>query len=202
MKLKKRTLTGTSLSGMSTTRKRVENDFYATPFEAVRKILDKVELKGSILEPACGQGHISKVLMEYYPNNEIVSTDLVEREDKFNCNLQGGIDFLKHNFKRRFDNVITNPPFSLAKEFIEKSLEISNDKVIVFAKIQLLESEKRRKLLENAPLKYVYVFTNRVNPMRNGEPLDENGKKWSSTMCFAWFVFEKHYDGEPMIRWL
>ena len=65
-----------------------------------------------------------------------------------------------------------------------------------------IEAEKRRKLLENAPLKYVYVFTNRVNPMRNGEPLDENGKKWSSTMCFAWFVFEKHYDGEPMIRWL
>ena len=36
----------------------------------------------------------------------------------------------------------------------------------------------------------------------NGSPVDEKGKKWSSTMCFAWFIFEKGYEGEPIIRWL
>lgn len=201
-KTKTKTLSGTSLAGMSTTRKRVDKDFYATPFEATEAILNKVKLHGSILEPACGEGHISKVLKLYYPNNVVISTDIVQRKDKFNCDVVGGIDFLTYDFGRKFDNIITNPPFNLAQEFIERALELSNDKVIMFAKIQLLEGNKRKKMFESSPLKYVYVFTKRVNPLRNGEELDENGKPWSSTMCFAWFVFEHNYKGEPIIRWL
>ena len=57
-------------------------------------------------------------------------------------------------------------------------------------------------MFDNSPLKYVYVFSKRVNPLRNGEPTDEKGKPWASTMCFAWFVWEKNYEGEPIIRWL
>ena len=70
-------LSGTSLAGMSPTRSRVENDYYATPFEATEVILSREELYGSILEPAAGEGHISKVLREHYPNSQIISTDLV-----------------------------------------------------------------------------------------------------------------------------
>ena len=73
-------LKGASLAGMSTTRKRVKNDFYATPPEATKAILDKEILEGSILEPATGKGHISKILKEYYPNSEIISTDLIDRD--------------------------------------------------------------------------------------------------------------------------
>lgn len=116
--------------------------------------------------------------------------------------MRGGVDFLHHNYGRQFDNVITNPPFKLAKEFIKRALEVSKGKVIMFAKIQLLEGQERREMFENTPLKYVYVFSKRVNPMRNGEELDEKGKPWSSTMCFAWFVWEHEYEGEPIIRWL
>ncbi len=72
----------------------------------------------------------------------------------------------------------------------------------MFAKIQLLESEKRRELFEDYPPKYVYVFSKRVNPWRNGSPVDEKGKPWSSTMCFAWFVWEVGFKGEPIIRWI
>ena len=202
MTAEKKVLAGTKLAGMSTTRDRVDNDFYATPRNAIQAILNEVKLDGSILEPAAGQGHISKVLKEYYPYSEIVSTDLIQREERFGIPIQGGVDFLTHEFHRKFDNIITNPPFNLAQEFIEKALELSNDKVIMFAKIQLLEGNKRRELFDNTPLKYVYVFSKRVNPLRNGEELDEKGKPWSSTMCFAWFIWEHDYEGEPIIRWL
>lgn len=56
-------LSGTSLAGMSPTRSRVENDYYATPFEATEAILSREELHGSILEPAAGEGHISDVVL-------------------------------------------------------------------------------------------------------------------------------------------
>jgi len=72
----------------------------------------------------------------------------------------------------------------------------------MFCKIQLLEGTGRKKMFENTPLKTVYVFSKRVNPLRNGEEKDEKGKPWSSTMCFAWFVWEKGFMGEPVIKWI
>lgn len=183
-------LSGTSLAGMSPSRSRVKDDFYATPFYATEAILDKEQLHGSILEPAAGEGHISKVLFERYPNSQIVSTDLVQRNDKFGCGVVGGVDFLTESYPSKFDNVITNPPFSLAKEFAERALEISREKVILFAKIQFLEGQQRKDFFAAHPPRSVYVFSKRVNPLRNGIEVDENGKPWSSTMCFAWFVWE------------
>ena len=72
----------------------------------------------------------------------------------------------------------------------------------MFAKIQLLEGIGRKELFEKNPPKYIYVFRNRINPLRNGNPLDEKGKPWASTMCFAWFIWEVGFKGEPTIRWL
>lgn len=190
-------LNGSSLAGGTPTRGRVENDYYATPPKSTQALLDVLELNGTILEPACGEGHISEVLRSNYPNGEIISTDLIDRGYG-----EGGVDFLEHVYTGSFTNVITNPPFKYMREFVEKALEISSEKVIMFGKIQFLEGKGRREFLENSPLKYVYVFSERQNPLRNGESVDENGKKWSSTMCFAWYVWEKGYQGEPVIRWL
>lgn len=116
--------------------------------------------------------------------------------------LLGGVDFLTESYPSKFDNVITNPPFSLAKEFAERALEISREKVILFAKIQFLEGQQRKDFFAVHPPRSVYVFSKRVNPLRNGIEVDENGKPWSSTMCFAWFVWEHGFTGEPGIRWL
>ena len=195
-------LTGTNIVGMSKTRSRVAEDFYSTPQSSTIAILNKEILKGSILEPAAGQGHISTILHKYYPQSEIISTDLVKREDKFNCNIQSGINFLTYNFNRKFDNIVTNPPFKLGKEFVERALELSNDKVLLFLKLQFLESKSRKEMFSHTPLKYVYVFSERQSPYRNGQELNEKGKPWSSVMCFAWFVWQHGYQGEPMIRWL
>ena len=187
-------LTGTSLSGTSTTRERVDNDFYATPPESTIALLEREVFEGVVLEPACGAGHISEVLKSY--GYETISTDLVDRDYGV-----GGVDFLNTEFKK-VDNVVTNPPFKYAKEFIEKALEVSNKKVAMFCKIQLLEGVSRQEMFMNTPLKTVYVFSKRQTPFRNGSPVDENGKKWSSTMCFAWFVWEHGYEGKPTIEWL
>lgn len=193
-------LAGGKLAGGNPERGRVEDDFYATDPKSTKALLDNVKFEGdSFLEPCCGQGHISKLIEEYYPNAEVVSQDLVDRGYG-----NTGIDFLTCEFDRKFDNVITNPPFKLAQEFIEKSLDILNDngKIAMFLKVQFLEGMGRKEFFEKAPLKYVYVFRARQSPWMNGSPVDEKGKKWSSTMCFAWFIFEKGYEGEPIIRWL
>ena len=202
MKNTNKVLSGGQLAGGNSTSKREENDFYATNPETLKMFLyefwkDNAFEGNEILEPACGQGHISKTLKELLPNFNITSTDLIDRGYGV-----GGIDFLTYDYKKMFDVVITNPPFSLAKEFIEKGLKISNKHVIMLCKIQLLEGTKRKEMFFNTPLKYVYVHTTRQATWKEGKPLDPNGKKWATTMCLAWFVWDKDYKGEPIIRWI
>ena len=194
-------LSGTSLSGMSTTRDRVCDDYYATSSTSIISLLDNIKFGGKFLEPCVGGGHIAELIKKYYPNNSIKLYDIVDRGyDKTIVS-----DYLTNDFGHdKFDSIVTNPPYSLAKEFLEKSMSIlnKNGKIAMFLKIQFLEGLSRKVMFEKYPPKYIYVFTKRQNPLRNGEEKDENGKAWSSTMCFAWFVWEEGSTTEPIIRWI
>ena len=192
-------LSGGQLAGGNSATQREENDFYATDPQTtklfLREFWKSYSFEGEILEPACGQGHIAKVIKELLPDANILATDLIDRGYG-----EGDVNFLEHNYGKTFDVVITNPPFSLAKEFIEKGLEVSDRLVIMLCKIQLLEGVKRSDMFRNTPLKYVYVHTTRQATWKEGQPLDPKGKKWATTMCLAWFVWDKEYKGEPIIR--
>lgn len=185
---------GNKLAGGNPSRGRVENDFYATHPSSTKALLEVEEIIYPALEPACGQGHISKLLDEYRTK----SFDLIDRGYG-----NGGVDFLTHDFVGEYNTIITNPPFYLFQDFIERALKMAKKKVIFFGKLQALEGMKRGTFLENTPLKTVYVFKKRQQPMRNGHSNDEiTGKKMSSTMAFAWFVWEIGYTGKPTIKWL
>lgn len=70
-------------------------------------------------------------------------------------------------------------------------------------KVQFLESKSRKEFLKNSPLKYIYVFSERQNTMKNGSPINPlTNKPWSSTMLLCWFVWEIGYEGEPIVKWL
>lgn len=191
---------GMSLVGTGAIGTRADFDYYATPFDATRDILNKEKLEGSILEPCAGQGHIVAILKDYYPEADIVATDLIDRPNEFN--IECGIDFLQHNYGRKFDNIITNPPFSIAKEFCERAIMMANKRVFMFLKINFLEGVSRKEFFENSPLHYIYVFSRRVSPLKNGSDKNEAGKDWHSTMCFAWFIWDIGYEGEPIVRWI
>lgn len=193
-------LSGGQLAGGNSSTEKADNDFYATDPKTVRIFLDEsydiFKDVSKIHEPCCGQGHLSKVLEEYF-ECKIQNTDLIDRGFG-----EGNVDYLNTYFKGNADLIITNPPFSLMNEFIEKGIQDTNRFLVLLGKIQTLETKERKRILENTPLKYVFVHSKRQATWKNGEPLDPNGKKWATTMCLAWFVWDKEYYGEPIIKFL
>lgn len=169
---------------------REVNDYYATEPKALELLLEKETFSKNVWECACGEGHLSKVLERNGYN--VLSTDLFDRGYG-----KGGIDFLKCTEK--FDgDIITNPPYKYAKEFVEKALDIVTDghRVAMFLKIQFLESKSRRELFERTPPSTIYVSTSRLNCGLNGDfNLGQNA------VCYAWFIWEKGNTNPPIVKW-
>lgn len=135
----------------------------------------------------CGQGHLSNMLELY--GHRVVSTDLIDRGYGV-----GGVDFLNFNIYEtmEFDAIITNPPYKYALEFVEKSIKIA-PLVCMFLRIQFIESERRDKLFEENPPRYIAVFRKRVLCSKDAKfPKGE-----SSATCYAWFIWERGYKGNP-----
>lgn len=195
-------LTGANLTGSNSRYGRSEYDYYATNPLAVQKLLDCYTFHGnSFLEPCVGGGHIIKEVLKKYSFENVVAMDIVDR------GYDGTVvsDFLGYSFDTNFDSIITNPPYSLALDFVKKCLDVLNDngQLAMFLKIQFLESSKRKVFFEKYPPRFIYVFSNRMNVWKEGIPVNPITKKpWSTTMCNAWFIWEKGYYNEPIVRWL
>lgn len=171
---------------------REQNDYYATEPKALELLLDLETFDTFVWECACGEGHLSEVLKKR--GYLVRSSDLVDRGYG-----ESGVDFLKVN-KPFNGDIITNPPYKYAKEFVEHALEIipNGRRVVMFLKLQFLEGKARRKLFEVAPPHTVYVSTGRLICAMNGD--FEKNKKCNA-VTYAWFIWEKGYTGEPRIRW-
>ena len=171
---------------------REDNDFYATDPKALELLCDLEKFSPNIWECACGEGHLSKVLIDR--GYKVISSDLIERG--FGT---GNIDFLKCT--KKFDgDIVTNPPYKYAQEFIEHALEIVTDghQVVMFLKVQFLEGKARRKMFEKYPPKKIYVSSSRLRCAMNGD-FERYAK--SNAVAYAWFIWEKGYKGDTIVRW-
>ncbi len=96
-------------------------------------------------------------------------------------------------------NIVTNPPYKYAQQFVEKALSIipEGKKVAMFLKLTFLEGKARRTLFRSTPPIRVWVSSSRLKCAMNGD-FDKYG---SSAAAYAWFVWEKGYKGETTVKW-
>lgn len=178
--------TAHSIVGYS--KDRIHADFYPTPPPATEALFGVEKFHGNVLEPACGDGSMSEVIKKYNP---VVSSDLYDRGYG-----EVGINFLTTGLKS-YDNVITNPPFKHALPFVITAKMVANKKIAMLLKLAFLEGAGRQVMFadKSFPLKAVYVFTKRLSftPTETGS---------SGMIAFAWFVWDREYQGRPYIGWI
>jgi hypothetical protein len=173
-------------------------DDFPTPPWATRAlfefvITDKTALATqTCLEPACGAGHMVRVLREYFGQ--------VEYADAHDYGFGQVRDFLSHPAElASVDWVITNPPFRLGEEFVKRAFRLARVGVAVLARTVFIESVGRyRDIFDRTPPTKFAQFTERV-PMVKGR-LD---RRATTATGYAWLVWEKGHAGDyPRLMWV
>ena len=145
----------------------------------------------SCLEPACGAGHMARVLKEYFGE--------VRSSDAHHYGYGTVRDYLDVPYEANaVDWVITNPPFRLAEQFVERSLIVARRGVAVLVRTVFIESVGRyRNLFESNPPSIFAQYAERV-PMVRGR-LD---RKASTATGYAWLVWQKPAIGSTRLTWV
>lgn len=191
------------MQGVSIAGRKKDNiyDFYETPKWATEKAVEAMMADGilnkydEIYETCSGAGAIVDVLQGYGFEN-LVYSDIQDADY-----IKGirGLDVwdIKDNV---CDVVFTNPPYNLMtkENMLEQFLRISRKKVILLLNIFYLSSGSRKEMLENSPLKHIYIHSDRITMYLYGEEKPKNG----GTKMFAWYVWDKDYKGQPTISWI
>lgn len=168
------------------------SDYYATDPFAAELLLEVEPNLDNIWECACGEGHLAEVFAKSNKLNK--ATDLVDRG-------YGVVeDFFESNEPYHNGDIITNPPYKYAQEFVEKAIQRIDvgRKVCMFLKVLFLESKSRKELFTKYPPKVIYVSSSRINCAKNGDFITFDSK----AVAYAWFVWEKGYKGDTVVKWI
>ena len=175
---------------------RAAYEFYPTPPEATRALLSVESFDGPIWEPACGEGHISKVLIE--AGYDVISTDLVAY----------GYGEAKRDFlaERRplAKHVVTNPPYGrgLADAFAKHALNLSRETggtVAMLMNLSGLCHPLRHDFYVSQPPAVIYALDECIC-WPYGDPSRATTSIAKQRYC--WMVWKHDYDGETRFRWL
>lgn len=176
---------------------RAAFEFYPTPPSATRALLSVESFDGSIWEPACGEGHISKVLEA--AGYQVVSSDLTD------C---WGYGERRKDFLRTWTNpakhIVTNPPYGrgLADAFASHALRLTKETggtVAMLLAIQSLASPFRHAFWTAHPPAVIYAL-DECQCWPYGDP--SRATTAIGKQRYVWVVWKPSHIGPTAFRWL
>jgi hypothetical protein len=169
------------------TEDKKELDLYETNPIYVDYLLDFEEYgEGNYYEPCNG-------LNKYIENHLLSKGYEVTGSD-----LMWGDDFL--NWNGYCDYIITNPPFNLSLEFVEKMFNCVDKKFSLLVPLNYLDTMKRYHIFTDKVwgVKSVLIFSKRIS-FQKGGGLPE---KCITGMSFCWITWEKNYKEKTELKWI
>lgn len=150
-------------------------DNFQTPAMALRPLLPYLNKDWVIWECAAGTGNLVKGLTDL--GYKAIGTDII-----------GGYDFLSYEPKK-YDCIITNPPFSIKQKFLERCYNLKKPFALLLP-LTTLETKKRQTLFKKHGVEIIF-FDQRIN---FETPNQKNGGAWFAT---AWFTNNLNI-GQPL----
>lgn len=154
------------------------NDYYTTPVKSIVDFIDAFNQVEnvfqediSILDPSAGGDAINPMSYPKALSHMGISlsnlTTIDIREDSL-AEIKG--NFLELD-QGEYDVVITNPPFHLAKEFVQHGLKHTKENgfVIMLLRLNFFETKSRKPFFENQMPKYAFVHHKRMSFTGDGK---------------------------------
>jgi hypothetical protein len=164
-------------------------DWYVEMCWCSSRLFEVETFVGAVHDPACGMGRIVAAARAH--GHEATGADLVDR----------GFGFPVGDFALTMvpvANIVVNPPFAIARQFVEHALELAERKVaVVFPTARL----NAARWLQDLPLRRIWLLTPRPS-MPPGEAIMRGERAAGGKSDFTWLVFEQGFEGEPSIGWL
>lgn len=160
---------------------RKERDLYETPAWVTACVIPYLGRAKRIWEPACGSGLMAEALKS--SGKEVISTDIAT-----------GTDFLLEKRYGDVDAIVTNPPYALAKEFIEHALDICDYTVAMLLRTDYDHAKTRQHLFgKNERFARKVVLTRRI--------IWFDGPGAAPSFNHAWYIWEDGACGEPKLSY-
>jgi len=151
---------------------REPRDFYPTPLEAFTPLLPYLPKDVTIWEPACGDGRLVAAMNEY--GLRAIGSDI---NDSF------ATDFLAA--KSSYSCIVTNPPFSLAFEFMDHAVSHVGE-VFLLLRLNFLASKKRRAWFQAHEPSALFILSQRPSFTGDGK---------TDATDYAWFYWGNRHKG-------
>lgn len=143
------------------------SDIFQTPPYALKPLLPYIPKDWVIWECAAGHGMLVDEFKRLGYN--VIGTDILE-----------GHDFLKRQPTEHWDCIITNPPYSLKQQFLQRCYDFGKPFALLLP-LTTFETQKRQALFKRHGLEVV-LFDKRINFVT---PSGKGGGAWFAT---AWFT--------------
>ena len=147
-------------------KKGVADDFQ-TPEWVARPLYEFIPKDWVVWEPACGNGNLVRAFeSEGY---KVTATDILQ-----------GVDFLEYD-EEFYDVIVTNPPYSLKDEFIERCYELGKPFALLLP-LTALEGKRRQRLWAKHGVELI-ILPKRVN---FESPYGKGQGSWFPVAWYTW----------------
>ena len=173
---------------------RHPEDWYIEPSWTSERLFAVESFLGEVCDPACGSGRI--LASAEKASYQIRGFDLVQRSS-YCTRVENFLNFSAY----RLDNIVSNPPFGIAQQFVQHALAMADRKVAMLLPTKWVQGDKRSRWLETTPLRRVLFLAPRPS-MPPGPVIEAGISPGGGKEDFAWFIWHIGFDGKPECGWL
>lgn len=167
-------------------------DWYVEPQWCNERLFEMEKFAGVVWDPACGSGRILKAA--YLAGIPTVASDVLDRGYE-NTAIENFLESLC-----KFSNIVSNPPYKIARPFIEHALKLASHKVAMLLPYGFMFGAIRGRWLESTPLARVLLLSPRPS-MPPGHLVASGDKPSGGRVDFVWFIWDHAHSGPPMLGW-